>query len=74
MSARIADGWLVVPYDGNELTVYIAVSDNQPTDDDWRPAYRDWLDGQRVAKVRPAGARGHVWLRAVGQVERVGRV
>lgn len=44
---RMADGWLIVPYSGPELTVVeIGVAGL------WTPAYLDYDGGQRVAKVR----------------------
>ncbi len=74
MSARLADGWVQVEYDGPEPVVHLGVTLRTPAEADWRPAYRDWHDGLRVAKVRPAGARGHVWLRAAGEMTRAGRI
>lgn len=52
MSARIIDGWLVVPYSGHDMaSVYLNVGG------EWKPAFLDWHNGKRVAKVRfPATA------------------
>lgn len=48
MNPRIVAGWLVVPYDGGErVALHIST---QP--DVWLPAYLDYDNGQRVAKVR----------------------
>lgn len=67
MTARILDGWLVVPYSGSERSaVHISTED-----DTWIPAYLDWVDGERVAKVRvtaPAGTILKVRLRAGSSV------
>jgi hypothetical protein len=56
--AELADGWIVASYDGRDMaTVHMAVAG------EWRPAFRDWHDGQRVAKVRPPAAHGRVNVR-----------
>ncbi len=56
--ATLTDGWLVVPYRGPDMaTVHLAVGG------EWRPAFRDWHNGQRVAKVRPPVTRGRVSVR-----------
>lgn len=53
MSARIVDGWLEVPCDGSERAL-VEISADSVT---WLPAFLDYVDGRRVAKVRPpAGA------------------
>lgn len=73
MRASIRDGWVVVPYTGHDLaTVHIAVGDRN----DWRPAFLDWVDGQRVAQIRPPAVRGQVgvWLRVGETVTPAGRI
>lgn len=54
MTARIVDGWLVVPYSGPELVpVAILIGGDRC------PAFLDWHGGERVAKIRPpTGVRG----------------
>ena len=66
MSARLVNGWLEVPYDGSDRA-QVAIS-AEP--DVWRPAFLDYTDGQRVAKVRPpTGPRvAEVKLRVSGAV------
>ena len=74
MNARLHDGWLVVPYGGHDLArVYICAGQRQG---DWRPAFLDRVDGQRVAKIRPAGLSGvvWVWLKVGGTVSQMGKV
>jgi hypothetical protein len=64
VSARLHDGWLVVPYSGHDLSrVYIAAG-SRP--EEWHPAFLDWADGQRVAKIRPPDFTGNpvaIWLK-----------
>ncbi|TDE40487.1 hypothetical protein E1295_31810 [Nonomuraea mesophila] len=76
MTARLVAGWLVVPYAGPELgRVHIATGRHQA--DEWKPAYLDYLDGERVAKVRPPAPTGHpvqVWIRVNGAATAVGHV
>ncbi|MGH3439516.1 MAG: hypothetical protein ACRDRN_24050 [Sciscionella sp.] len=70
LQATIRDGWLITPYAGHDLAqVHIAVSGAEG----WHPAYLDWSDGARVAKIRPVG-HGRVWLRVDGEVTAVGYV
>lgn len=64
-AARIEDGWLVVdcPAAADPVPVEIGIGD------DWQPAFRDYHDGQRVAKIRPpadVAPRSTVWLRVGG--------
>ncbi|SET43719.1 hypothetical protein [Nonomuraea wenchangensis] len=67
-------GWLTVPYSGHDLSrVFIAVGDPN----DWRPAFLDWADGERVAKIRPPAPTGKavkVWLKVNDSVTEVGKV
>lgn len=78
MTAQLADGWLLVPYDGPELAqVRIGTGRREP--DEWKPAYLDWHDGRRVAKVRPPVSSGQptpvqVWTRLNGVVATAGHV
>lgn len=48
MTIAIVNGWLEVPYTGTE-TAAVEIS----VDDVWLPAYLDYTNGVRVAKVRP---------------------
>jgi hypothetical protein len=66
---QLHQGWLVVPYDGDDLSlVEIGVGDQ------WVPAFLDWVDDQRVAKIRPSrleAATGTVYvsLRVDGAIQ-----
>lgn len=75
MSAEVRDGWLVTPYEGHDLAqVHMSVGDEPRV---WLPAFLDWVDGQRVAKIRARvlpGRRTKVWLRVNGSVSQVGAV
>jgi hypothetical protein len=69
--ATLTDGWLEVPYRGRDMaTVHMAVAG------EWRPAFRDWHDGQRVVKVRPPATHGRVSVRLSvdGQITDLGWV
>lgn len=73
----VVDGWLMVPYSGpDNADVQIAISARQLGPG--TPAFLDWHEDQRVAKIRPpAGvdARGvTVWLIVDGYAQRVGPV
>ncbi len=74
MSANIDGGWLAVPYSGHDLSqVFISVGDQS----DWRPAFLDWSDGNRVAKIRTPEASGKamkVWLKVNGSVTNAGKI
>ena len=75
MDTQVRDGWLVVPYGGDDLaTVHIAVGNDAQV---WIPAFLDYVDGQRVAKVRARVIPERptwVWLRINGDVTKVGNV
>ncbi|MGI5493894.1 hypothetical protein [Microtetraspora malaysiensis] len=77
MRAEIRDGWVAVPYDGPELgSIHIAVAQS-PAEDNWQPAYLDYVDGRRVAKIRtpaPTGRPVGVWLRVGNTVTSSGKV
>ncbi len=72
MTAALAAGWLTVPYSGTDATlVEIAVTRSVDADTVWTPAFLDYADGVRVAKVRPPAAAADlmppsVWLRVGG--------
>lgn len=74
MQARIVDGWLVVPYDGDDLArVHIAVGDDEPGQ--WMAAFLGWADGQRVAQIRPPDPLPpKVWLRVAASVTALGPI
>ena len=65
--AKLADGWLMVPYDGPELTT-IELGDGTA----WYPAFLDWdATGTRVAQIRPpdgSWAARQLTVRVAGQV------
>ena len=75
-AAHIKDGWLVVPYSGSDLAqVHMAVGRQRPYE--WHPAYLDYVDGVRVAKIRSPQMTGqgtNVWLKIGEVVQNVGRV
>lgn len=76
--AQIVDGWIQVPYTGDDFTpAYIGVGTTaEPTE--WLPAFLDYdTAGQRVAQIRPPSPmleRAVVWLRVGGRSTQVGRV
>lgn len=75
--ARIHDGWLVVPLDGDELTppAYLSVGRGEPGD--WVPAFLDRVDGRPVAMIDAAGlprGRVSVWRRVGTTITRMGTV
>lgn len=48
MSAQLANGWIVIPYDGHDLaTVEFGVGDQ------FYPAFLSWIETSRVAQIRP---------------------
>jgi hypothetical protein len=74
MRARVVPGWVVVgPYTEHDVKrVRIGCQPTSSSDaPEYVPAFLDWVDGERVAKVRPPEFRGryrvHVaWPRADG--------
>ena len=70
--------WLRVAYqhDPADLsTVELAVSRREPAEGDWRPAFRDTVDGQRVVCIRAeVGRSDRVWLRDSAGARRVYQV
>ncbi|MDQ3343840.1 MAG: hypothetical protein M3524_09755 [Actinomycetota bacterium] len=74
MRPRLVGGWVVVDYAGSDgATIHLAVG----SADDWRPAFRDYENGQRVVQVRPPAdlaGRALVWLRVDGAVTGPGAV
>lgn len=56
MNPRIVNGWLVVPYAGSDrVAVHISIEPYV-----WLPAFLDYIDGERVAKVRVAAPAGTI--------------
>lgn len=52
----LRDGWLCVPYAGDDAAiVYLSVT-ARGGEPEWVPAFLDYVDGQRVAKIRPPAA------------------
>lgn len=78
--ARLRGSWLEVPYAGHDLSrveVGWRVGDGLARPDSWTPAYLDYSDGERVAKVQAPERLGHavyVWVRVDGAETSVGRV
>lgn len=73
----IVDGWFVVPYSGRDLsTVHIGFGVDPHIG--WHPAFLDYHEGQRVAKIRvarvPAAQRVPAWLRIDGIPAKIGTV
>lgn len=64
MSIAVVDGWLEVPYTGPERAT-IEISTEAEV---WVPAYLDYTNGTRVAKIRPPAVSQtvQVWLRVDG--------
>lgn len=69
----IRDGWLVTPYSGHDLA-RVEIGVGPAGQERWQPAFLDWVDGQRVAKIRPPGIGGTVWLSVNGVTAEVGAV
>lgn len=74
MSASIVNGWVTVTYTGHDLSqVYISVGDMN----NWAPAFLDYENGKRIAKVRvpdPTGKPLQVFMKVNGSVASAGRV
>lgn len=72
MTAKIVDGWIVVPYSGRDMSkVFISVGGQ------WFPAFLDWVDGERVAQIRVPESSGrhlNVKLMVDDVVTSVGRL
>lgn len=73
MVPKFVDGWVIVPYDGSDLTrCKIGLNDY------WQPAFKDWYGEQRVLKVRPPKNQSRsvytVWVDKNGQIKKVGSV
>lgn len=70
MTPRIVNGWLICQYDGHDLcSVEIGVGRKTP--EQWTPAFLDWFEGIRVAKIRATESAPHVWLRVNGAATKV---
>jgi hypothetical protein len=59
--------WLRVPYNfdiADLSTIFLAVCEGEPTEEDWEPAYRDMVNGQRYVQIRAdRKPNQNVWLR-----------
>jgi hypothetical protein len=67
MNPRIVNGWLVIDLDASDQTsVEIAIFSNNAKA--FLPAFRDYENGKRVAKVRVGSANGRavVYVRVDG--------
>lgn len=71
--AELRDGWIIVPYGGSDMA-RVEIGVGQAGGEEWRPAFLDWVDGQRVAKVRPLEHGGPVWIRVNGTAVEAGAV
>ena len=73
---RIKNGWLMVPYRGEDLSrVEIATGEREYGD--WRGAFLSWDGRERVAMIRPPQTKARslkVWLRVDQVAEMVGTV
>lgn len=68
--AVLNNGWLCMQYEGHDTSlVEIGI------DDVWYPAYLDYIDGVRIAKIRPPAelVRGYIHLRINGLEVRADR-
>lgn len=74
MITRLHSGWLVTGYDGHDLArVYLATGDREPGD--WVPAFLDYDDGQRIAKIRlPGACPARAWMKVNGAVTPLGKI
>lgn len=74
MSVKLEAGWVCVPYSGHDMSqVYIAVGDQEH----WRPAFLDWSNGVRVAKIGEPERTGRavtIWLKVNGSVISAGKI
>lgn len=72
MRTHIENGWVVTSCDASDSAkVFMALG----SPGNWRPAFRDWSGGDRVAKIRAAGTGTlTVFLRVGSNVTTVGRV
>jgi hypothetical protein len=80
-AARLAGGWLVVPYDGDDIArveIGVTLANVNGMVDEWHAAFLGHADGQRVAQIRPrlVTQRGpvNVWLRVNGDARPAGTV
>ena len=74
MRPFLSDGWLCVPYDGHDVAL-VRIGIAGPSGDPvWTAAFLDYVDGVRVAKIRPPAVTGRarVWLEVVGAATMVG--
>lgn len=74
----MVDGWLVVPYprpNSDFARVALAVTNmREPTGGEWKSAFLDYDQGERVAKARfpdLLGPTSMVWMRVNGHARRV---
>lgn len=58
----VVDGWICVPYQGPDVAKVELGIGTGP----FHPAYLDWVDNQRVAKLRPTTLDNPVGNVAVG--------
>lgn len=67
MNPRIIDGWVVVDIEASEYA-RIEIGLLNGNSKAFSPAFFDYVDGKRVAKVRPNGVAGRtvVYLRVNG--------
>jgi hypothetical protein len=69
---------VVVLYDHQERDtqiIFLAVtSRNRPTENEWRPAFRDVINGQRVVWARFPTTSGAVWLRDRQGIRQTGMI
>lgn len=75
MSARLENGWLMVPYAGADLApCFIATGTRGPGE--WLPAFKSWRGAERVLQVRPPATSGpvRVWVKISGVVSTAGSV
>lgn len=75
MRPAVDGGWLSVPCDADDIAVvHIAVADD-PKDNDWQAAFRDYDGrGRRTAAIvfRSEYTGHQVWLRVDGVASRLG--
>lgn len=74
MRPFLSNGWLAIPYSGPDVTLVrigVAAYGAEPS---WTPAFLDYIDGVRVAKIRASAVVGRpsVWLETGGNAELIG--
>lgn len=71
MDARVVQGWLMVPYKGHDLAQVFIGLHRAGEDTRWYPAFLDYYDGNRIAKIRVPESPGSTAWGRVGVLLRI---